>query len=135
MPMFQSLESRRRQILDEIALLPPMRRGSLVQVQPEPAREKGSSTPKKTYWRYTYKDKKQKTQGRHIATDQLAQTYREQIEAFRRFQVLKRQLFEVSHKMADLEVEESSGKKTPAPRRGGKTARGRGHHGSSRCGK
>jgi hypothetical protein len=123
MPTFQSLESRRRQVLDEIALLPPMRRGSLVQVQPKSAREKGSGAPKKTCWRYTYKDKKQKTQGRHIATDQLAQTHREQIEAFRRFQVLKGQLLEVSHKMADLEAQESSGKKTLAPHGGGKAAR------------
>lgn len=104
MANLRTLESQRHKLLEEIAALPPMRKGSVATLNPTGATRDGSGAKRGTYWRYTYKDKNQKTRGCHIAARKLAQAYQAQIAAFRRFQGLSEELLEVSQIMADLAV-------------------------------
>lgn len=114
MPTLRTLESRREELLGQIAALPPMRKGSVATLKPKRSTRSDAVGRRKAHWRYTYKDENQKTRGCHIAEEKLARTYREQVEAFRRFQNLSRELLEVSQAMADLAVEKK-GTSTRSP--------------------
>jgi hypothetical protein len=105
MPTLRTLENRRQAILAEMTDLPPMRKGSVAAVSPARIRKDGTIVKRGPYWRYTYKDKNQKTRGRHVATRKLAETYGGQIAVFRRFRALSEELVEVSQAMADLAAE------------------------------
>ena len=101
--MSQSLKRKRQEVIDQIAALPPMRRGSLVAVSPKRKRKDGTVVKRGPYWRYTRKDQG-KTVGRHIGEEALAEVYRSQIEAFRDYQALSAELVQISERMADEEA-------------------------------
>lgn len=104
MATLASLERQRQQLLDEIARLPPMRRGCLRSFSPTRKRKDGSIARRGPYWNYSYK-RGGKSRGRHIGEEATARIYREQIEVFRRFRHLCARLVEVSQDLADRAVE------------------------------
>jgi len=99
-----SLQRQCQSVLDEIARLPPMRPGTLRRFSPGRRRQDGLLVRRGPYWNYTFK-RSGKTLGRHIGEEALADAYRQQIEAFRRFRQLSRRFVEMSQRMADLAVE------------------------------
>jgi len=104
MSTLQSFQRQRQTLLDEIAGLPPMRPGTLRRFSPGRKRKDGSLLRRGPYWNYTFK-REGKTLGRHIGDDASAETYRRQIEAFRRFRELSARFVALSQRMADLEAE------------------------------
>ncbi len=114
MTTLQTLERRRRKLLAQIADLPPMRKGSVATIKPRRTGKEGAPVRARACWRYTYKDKNQKTRGCHIAAKELARTYREQIAAFRRFQALSDEFLEASQALADLSVEKKGSSRRSA---------------------
>lgn len=103
MTTLASLERQRQTLLDEIARLPPMRQGSVRPFAPTRKRKDGSVKTRGPYWKYTFK-RQGKTFGRHIGNEAAADAYREQIQAYRRFEELSAQLVVVSQRMADCAV-------------------------------
>ena len=106
----QAVVRQRQEILDQIAALGPMRRGSVTRQHLPTRRKDGSVGRRGPYWTYTFKHRN-KTCGKHLRDDEEAQVYREQIEAFRRYQALSAELVSVSQRLADLDVHQSEGKK------------------------
>lgn len=110
MPALQQLLSRRRELIQQIEALPPMRTGSLQHQYLPRKRKDGTTVRRGPYWTYTYSENG-KTRGKHIASDQEAQIYAEQIDSRRRFRALCQELLEVSQQMADRDLLEAQGKK------------------------
>jgi hypothetical protein len=98
-----NLETRRAAILQEIAALGPMRMGSLSERMLPQRRSDGSVHRRGPYTMYTYK-KEGKTLGKHLPTEHDAQLYRRQIETYRRYDQLSRELVTVSQRLADIEA-------------------------------
>jgi hypothetical protein len=102
MPARKKLHQRKEEILQAIASLKPMRKGSVCRQFQRTVRKKGPDTQRGPYPMYTCK-KKGKTVGKRLSQDEAVQ-YRAQIDAFRRFQELCREFAEVSETLADLEA-------------------------------
>ena len=66
-------------------------------------RADGSISRRGPYTTYTFKQAG-KTRGRQLRTQEEARLYRQQIEAFRRWQQLSAELVAVSQRLADLEA-------------------------------
>ena len=112
MQNIEMLRQRRDGILKEIASLEQMRRGSVCEQFIECVRKDGSKSTRGPYYLYTFKQKG-KTISRRVSRSQ-ADLYRRQIEAFRRFQKLTRELTGIGEKISDLALTgESDEKKTP----------------------
>ena len=103
METFRQLTRRRAQLLEEIAALGPMRRGSVCDHYLPVRRKDGSTARRGPYPTYTFKQGG-KTRGRHLPGEQEAVLYRQQIATFRRFQELTAQLAQVGQQLADLEA-------------------------------
>jgi hypothetical protein len=112
METHRQLTRRRAQIVEEIAALGPMRRGSVTEQHLPTRRKDGSLYRRGPYWTYTFKQGGQ-TRGKHLRHAQEVELYRGQIEAFRRWQALSVELVQVSQRLADLEAasEPQGGKK------------------------
>lgn len=109
----QELEARRQEIVCEIASLEQMRRGSVVDQYVEDVLKDGSKVRRGPYPLCSFKEKG-KTVSRRLKSRQEVETYRKQIEAFRRFQELSAELVRVCEQLADMEVAGRMGeKKTP----------------------
>ena len=110
MDSIAKLTKRRAEIVRQIAALPPMRRGTVSEQYLETVRKDGSRTKRGPYGVYTFKEKK-KTVSRRLRDKVQAQLYREQIDAFRRFQGLVAELVEVGQALADRTVAEAQQEK------------------------
>jgi len=110
MDRFPQLLKERARILEEIAQLGPMRRGTVYDFRPSFTRKDGSRKWRGPYPTYTCK-KKGKTKGKHLRSAAEAEIYRKQIHVRRRFEELTAQFADVSERLADLEACETDGKK------------------------
>ncbi len=119
------LEQKAANILSEIAALGPMRKGSLCKRMLKRKTAQGEVRTRGPYWYYTFKNN-----GRSVSKmikDTETELFEGQIEKFRRFQALTMKYAELSQRMADRDARKKAGvKKTRAPDRAGKGARGSG---------
>ena len=105
------LIQRKNNILEQLATLGPMRKGTLNEQFVQVVLKDGSTRRRGPYTVYTFK-KDGKTLSRRLNDRAKIALYREQIATFRRFQELTRQLAQVSQRLADLEAAgEPRGKK------------------------
>lgn len=112
----ERLEKRRMQIIEEISSIGTMRKGSVTEQYLKVAR-KGEREPglRGPYFLYTRKEKG-KTVGRRLSKEK-ADRFRQQVEAFHRFQALGKQYAEISERLADLAgVVEASDREKKQPR-------------------
>jgi hypothetical protein len=93
------LQNRRNEIIQELASLPPMRKGSVTQQWLQTVHKDGSKTKRGPYLVYSYKAKGRTVSKRVLPAQK--DLYLRQIQAFRRFQELSAELVEVSQRMAD----------------------------------
>jgi len=103
MDLSTQLEQKRQTLLQEIAALGPMRRGSLCERMLPQRRRDGSVRRRGPYAMYTFK-KEGKTHGRHLPAKQDVELYRRQIQTYRRFEQLARELVALGQRLADLEA-------------------------------
>ena len=94
----RQLQARRTEILKELMGLDQMRRGSITQQVVESTDRKGERIRRGPYPLYSYKEKG-RTISRRLKTEKEVETYRAQIENFRRFETLTRELRELGEKM------------------------------------
>ncbi|NQU44922.1 hypothetical protein HQ520_16675 [bacterium] len=110
MDPFSRLLKERDRILDQMARLGPMRKGSVSEFTIASVGKDGSRRTRGPYLKYTVK-KNNKTCGKHLRNRAEADLYRRQIARFRRFQELEAQFVEVGERLGDLEVSETDAKK------------------------
>lgn len=110
MDRFPQLLKQRDRILEQIAQLGPMRKGTVYEFQPSSVRKDGSRKTRGPYLKYTLK-KNNKTRGKHLRSRAEADLYRRQIAQFRRFKELAAQFAEVGERLADLEASQTDAKK------------------------
>lgn len=106
----EKLTQRKAEILKEIARLGPMRRGSVTEQFLTSTRRDGSKRKRGPYTVYSFKPG-HKTRSRRLRGDKQRTAYRQQIEAFRRFERLAAELVEISQQLADLAVAEEGEEK------------------------
>ena len=104
------LKSRWHRLLDELAELSEMRRGSIVEQVMEIAAADGTKTKRGPYVLYSYKEKG-KSVSRRLHDPALVDTYRKQIGTFRRFQGLVQELVSIGEKISNAVVHEEDDKK------------------------
>jgi len=110
MDRFPQLLKERDRILEKIAQLGPMRRGTVYEFQASSLRKDGSRKYRGPYLKYTLK-KKNKTCGKHLRSLSEAELYRRQIAQFRQFEDLAAQFAAVGERLADLESSQRDAKK------------------------
>jgi|COG998Drversion2_1049125.scaffolds.fasta_scaffold176545_1 hypothetical protein len=115
MTQLERLRLRRNEILKEISALEQIRRGSVVEQFIETVKADGSIIRRGPYALYSYKEKK-KTVSRRVSNPELVKVYREQINAFRRFQELNTELTSVGEKISDMVISEEDDKKNSRSR-------------------
>lgn len=125
MMSLEQLQQKRNEILQELAGLGAMRKGTICKRFLPWKTKQGNVKRRGPYWYYTFK-KNNRTVARLLKEETLP-LFQEQIERFRSFGALAGEYVEVSHQMADLEANKAGRKKTLVPNRGGKRARSRGH--------
>jgi hypothetical protein len=99
---------RKRELLNQIAHLGEMRRGSVVEQYYEVRRGDGMVVKHGPYYLYSYKEKG-KTISRRLKSAEEAERYRAEIEEFRQFEKLSSELLSVSQRICDLEAESDLG--------------------------
>lgn len=104
------LRSRWQEIVSELAELSEMRRGSIVEQFMETVNADGTKTRRGPYVLYSYKENN-KTVSLRLRDPELADTYRKQIGAFRRFQDLMQELVSLGEKISNTVVHEEDDKK------------------------
>lgn len=126
----EALQAQRQHILQQIEQIEQMRRGSLTEQFVEAVKADGSRSRRGPYPLYTYKDKN-RTISRRVSDPQALPLYRDQIQAFRRFQELTAELTRLGEELSDLAIPQDEVKKnrgarrrqrpggTPAPRNSG----------------
>jgi hypothetical protein len=110
MTSLSQLLNEREQLLDEMAQLGPMRKGSVSEFSIPSRRKDGTRQVRGPYLKYTVK-KYNKTQGKHLKTKDEADLYRRQIEQYRHFEKLAARFVDIGERMADLEAAETDAKK------------------------
>lgn len=110
MATMRQLEKRRAQIVQEIAQLGPMRRGSVYEQTLTRRRADGTVGRRGPYVLCTWK-RGGKSCGKRLRNDEEVALYRRQIETLRRFEQLAAELVAVSEQMADREAERVRGSK------------------------
>ena len=111
-----ALRKRRNEVMEELAQLVELRRGSVVEQLYEAVRKDGTKVRRGPYPLYSFKEKG-KTVSRRIKDPKLKALYEEQIRAFRRFQELMAELVQVGEEMADWALsDEPTVKKTLSKR-------------------
>jgi len=110
MDPFSKLLQERNQILDEMARLGPMRKGSVSQYEIASEGKDGAAKVRGPYLKYTVK-KEGKTRGKHLSDRAEADLYRRQIAQRRRFEELAARFAEIGELLADLEANETDAKK------------------------
>lgn len=115
MTQMERLRIRRNEILKEISALEQIRRGSVVEQVVKTVKADGSIVRRGPYALYSYKEKK-KTVSRRVSNPELVKVYREQINAFRRFQELNTELTSIGEKISDMVISGEDGKKNSRSR-------------------
>jgi hypothetical protein len=111
----QRLQQQRQQLLEQLQQLPPLRRGSISQQYVAATRKDGTPVKRGPYFIYTCKDAHQKTVSRYLREPAEIQLYQQQIDAFRQFQALTKQLLTVSEQLSAAALQPPATlKKTPA---------------------
>jgi len=116
MSQMEQWRKRRRDVLAEIAALEQIRRGSVVEQFVETTRKDGTKSRRGPYVLYSYKEKG-KTVSRRITDREQISVYREQIEAFRRFQELTAELLAIGERISDRMLYEPQGVKKTLKRK------------------
>ncbi len=111
------IRKHRKELLGELAALEQMRRGSLCEQVFESTRQDGTPVRRGPYTLYTCKEKK-KTVSRRITDPEQVQHYREQIDAFRRFETLTRELVRIGERISNLVLSDEEELKKKRSRRG-----------------
>lgn len=114
MPTYQQIQQQRRQILDELAQLEQIRRGSLTEQIVETVSREGLRRQRGPYVLYTFKEKG-RTVSRRITDPTQIPIYRHQIQQWRRFQELTAQLLHLGEMLSEQALEEGTVKKTSKP--------------------
>ena len=113
MSEIERLRKRREEVLRELSSLEQVRRGSVMEQYVETVSRDGVKGVRGPYFLYTFK-KKNKTVSRRVPRGEQAAMYREQIQAFRRFQKLVAEMTAVGERISDLAALGDAGvKKTP----------------------
>ncbi len=120
-PDYARLEHRRQALLEQLADLRELRRGSLTDQFLEIKHADGSVVKRGPYPLFTRKEA-QKTVSVRLTDPALASLYRQQIQAMREFETVVDQLVHVGEQLSDLAVAKVVQKKTP----GGTRAKSRG---------
>lgn len=103
MRQIEELRAQRRDIVRQIASLGEMRRGNVTEQYVDARHKDGCQVRRGPYPVYSFKEKG-KTVSKRLKSPEEVETYRGQIEAFRKFQGLMRALVRVSEKLADRSV-------------------------------
>jgi len=111
------VRKRRRELLEQLAAIEQMRRGSLFPQIFEATRKDGTRVRRGPYTLYTRKEKG-KTVSRRITDPEQVRRYQEQIDAFRRFDALASELVRVGEKISDLVLSDAQELKKKRSRRG-----------------
>ena len=114
MNSISGIQQRRRQVLDELAQLERIRRGSLTEQFVETAGRDGRRHRRGPYPLYTFKSGG-KTVSRRLNGTEQVNRYREQVQAGHRFQALTRELMELGEALCDQVLQVGAEKKTPKP--------------------
>src|SRR5438093_2508363 len=109
---FSALEIQRKSLLDQLAQLRQIRRGSLTEQFLMVKRKDGSRVKRGPYPLLTRKHG-QKTVSRRLTDPALVPLYRQQIQALRQFETVVDGLVRVGEQLSDLAVAEVVQKKTP----------------------
>lgn len=128
-PDYPKLEHQRQVLLQQLAGLPQLRRGSLSEQFFLVKRRDGSKSKCGPYPLLTRKAGK-KTVSLRLRDPALVPVYRQQIQALRQFESVVDQLVRVGEQLSDLAVAEVAQKKTP----GGTGTNGRGASPGRRAG-
>jgi len=111
------VRKRRRELLEELAAIEQMRRGSLCPQVFEATRKDGSKVYRGPYVVYTYKERG-KTVSRRVTNPDHLPRYQEQIDSFRRFEALTGELVRIGEKISDLILSDEEELKKKRSRRG-----------------
>lgn len=101
MTRIDTIRKRRREILNELAVLEQLRRGSVTEQALRRRRKDGTVLEYGPYPLYTFK-KKGKTVSRRITDPAQVAVYRKQIDAFRRFEALSAELVRLGEEISEL---------------------------------
>ena len=94
------IRARREEIIRELSELEPMRRGSITEQYLEAAGREGERKRRGPYPLYSYKEKG-RTISRRLKSREEVERYRCQIDNFRRFEGLIRELVQIGEKMCE----------------------------------
>jgi hypothetical protein len=123
---YPNLEHQRQALLQQLAGLPQVRRGSLTEQFFQVKRRDGSQVKRGPYPLLTRKEG-QKTVSRRLTDPELVPLYRQQIQAMRQFETVVDRLVSVGEQLSELAVNEVVQKKTAGGtgtnRRGASTGR------------
>lgn len=115
MSSVQQIQQQRQQILEEMAHLEQVRRGSLTEQMVETVGSDGRRHQRGPYPLYTFKEGGRTVSRRVTAPAQIA-LYRHQIQQGRRFQELTTQLLHLGETLSDQAVQTAGEKKTSKPK-------------------
>jgi hypothetical protein len=115
MSSVQQIQQQRQQILEEMAQLAQIRRGSLTEQLVETVGSDGRRHQRGPYPLYTFKDGGRTISRRVTDPTQMA-LYRQQIQQGRRFQELSAQLLHLGEALSDQAVHTAGEKKTSKPK-------------------
>jgi hypothetical protein len=102
---FDQLQAQRRQLLEQIAALDQIRRGSITEQFVHAKCRDGSTVRRGPYRLYTYKHKA-KTVSRRLTDPAEATAVRQQIDGFRQFQRLTAELLRIGEQLSDLALQQ-----------------------------
>lgn len=105
------LHDRRRALLDQIADLEQIRRGSITEQFVETILKDGSKSRRGPYVIYSYKARGGRTVSRRLHDPAEIARYRSQIEAFREFQQCTAQLLALGEVLSDYALEDAEAQK------------------------
>lgn len=108
---YPKLQQQRQSLLQQLAALPELRRGSLTEQFLLVKHADGSLVKRGPYPLLTRKQGK-KTLSLRLNDPQVVPLYRQQIQAMRRFETVVDQLIQVGEQLSDLAVAEAVQKKT-----------------------
>ena len=108
------LRARRIEVIKELTALEEMRRGSVVEQCQETTDRLGRTILRGPYPLYSYKEKG-RTFSRRLKTDIEVQTYRRQIENFRRFEELNRELIQLGERICQCSEAPGEKKRRKSP--------------------
>jgi len=108
MPTLQSLSLQRDDLVARIAALGPMRPGTLCAQKVKYRAKDGTAKLNGPYPILTFKEKGNKTRTIRLRSLEQGEIAGQQIEAFREFKRLIRELIQVGQEMADLEMAQES---------------------------